>query len=35
LRLDFSRPGKPTDNAMIEAVNISGRREFLLERYSP
>jgi transposase InsO family protein len=23
VRLDFSRPGKPTDNAMIEAFNAS------------
>jgi putative transposase len=33
VRLDFSRPGKPTDNAMIEAFNASVRRECLSEHY--
>src|SRR5262249_29416171 len=28
VRLDFSRPGKPTDNAMIEAFNARVRREY-------
>ena len=27
--LDFSRPGKPTDNAFIEAFNARVRQEFL------
>ena len=27
--LDFSRPGKPTDNAFIEAFNGKFRQEFL------
>ena len=27
--LDFSRPGKPTDNAFIEAFNSRLRQEFL------
>src|SRR5262249_13793954 len=31
VRLDFSRSGKPTDNAMIEAFNASVRRECLSE----
>lgn len=29
VRLDFSRPGKPTDNAMIEAFNARARAECL------
>jgi putative transposase len=29
VRLDFSRPGKPTDSAHIEAFNVSLRRECL------
>jgi len=31
VRLDVSRPAKPTDNAMIEAFNASVRRECLSE----
>src|SRR5262249_25036854 len=31
--LDFSRPGKPTDNATIESFNASVRRECLSEHY--
>ena len=27
--LDFSRPGKPTDNAFVESFNASVRRECL------
>jgi putative transposase len=33
VRRDFSRPGTPTDNAMIEAFNASVRRECLSEHY--
>ena len=33
VQLDFSRPGKPTDNAMIESFNASVRRECLSEHY--
>jgi putative transposase len=33
VKLDFSRPGKPTDNAMIEAFNARVRRECLSEHY--
>lgn len=33
VRLDFSRPGKPTDNALIESFNASVRRECLSEHY--
>jgi putative transposase len=33
VELDFSRPGKPTDNAMIESFNASVRRECLSEHY--
>ncbi len=29
VELDFSRPGKPTDNAFIESFNASVRRELL------
>ena len=29
VELDFSRPGKPTDNAVIESFNASVRRELL------
>lgn len=29
IELDFSRPGKPTDNAFIEAFNASVRKELL------
>jgi putative transposase len=29
VELDFSRPGKPTDNAFIESFNASLRRELL------
>jgi len=29
VKLDFSRPGKPTDNAFIESFNASVRRECL------
>lgn len=31
--LDFSRPGKPTDNAVIEAFNASLRRECLSQHW--
>ena len=31
--LDFSRPGKPTDNATIESFNASVRRECLSQHY--
>ena len=31
MELDFSRPGKPTDNAMIEAFNARLREECLNE----
>jgi putative transposase len=30
---DFSRPGKPTDNATIESFNASVRRECLSQHY--
>lgn len=33
VQLDFSRPGKPTDNAMIESFNASVRRECLSAHY--
>jgi putative transposase len=33
VRLDFSRPGKPTDNAMIEAFNSRFRQECLNEHW--
>src|SRR5499426_3568847 len=33
VQLDFSRPGKPTDNATIESFNASVRRECLSEHY--
>jgi putative transposase len=33
VQLAFSRPGKPTDNAMIESFNASVRRECLSEHY--
>jgi len=33
VQLDFSRPGKPTDNATIEAFNASVRRECLSQHY--
>ncbi len=29
VQLDFSRPGRPTDNATIESFNASVRREFI------
>ena len=29
IELDFSRPGKPTDNAFIESFNASVRKELL------
>ena len=29
LRIDFSRPGKPTDNAHVESFNVMLRRECL------
>jgi putative transposase len=32
-QLDFSRPGKPTDNATIESFNASVRRECLSQHY--
>ena len=32
MELDFSRPGKPTDNAIIEAFNVRLRAECLNER---
>jgi putative transposase len=32
--LDFSRPGRPTDNAFIEAFNGCFREEFLDENWS-
>ena len=31
--LDFSRPGKPTDNAFIESFNAQARRECLSQHY--
>jgi len=33
VRLDFSRPGKPTDNATIESFNARVRQECLSEHY--
>ena len=33
VQLDFSRPGKPTDNATIESFNASVRRECLSQHY--
>jgi len=33
VQLDFSRPGKPTDNATIESFNASVQRECLSEHY--
>ena len=33
VELDFSRPGKPTDNAMIEAFNARLRAECLNESW--
>ncbi len=33
VRLDFSRPGKPTDNAAIESFHHSFRRECLTQHY--
>ncbi len=33
VKLDFSRPGKPTDNALIESFNASVRRECLSQHY--
>jgi putative transposase len=33
VRLDFSRPGKPTDNALIEAFNSRFRQECLNEHW--
>lgn len=33
VKLDFSRPGKPTDNAFIESFNASVRRECLSQHY--
>lgn len=33
VKLDFSRPGKPTDNAVIEAFNASSRRECLSQHW--
>ncbi len=33
VHLDFSRPGKPTDNAFIESFNSSLRRECLSQHY--
>jgi putative transposase len=33
VRLDFSRPGKPTDNPYIEAFNSILRREFLSQHW--
>ena len=33
MQLDFSRPGKPTDNAFIESFNSSLRRECLSQHY--
>lgn len=33
VRLDFSRPGKPTDNPFIEAFNGSLRRECLSQHW--
>jgi len=33
VRLDFSRPGKPTDNPFIESFNAQLRRECLSQHY--
>jgi putative transposase len=33
VQLDFSRPGKPTDNATSESFNASVRRECLSQHY--
>jgi hypothetical protein len=33
VRLDFSRPSKPTDNATIESFHNSFRREYLTQHY--
>jgi putative transposase len=33
VQLDFSRPGRPTDNATIESFNASVRRECLSQHY--
>src|SRR5262245_25892678 len=33
VQLDFSRPGKPMDNATIESFNASVRRECLSQHY--
>ena len=33
IQLDFSRPGKPTDNAFAEAFNATVRRERLSQRH--
>jgi len=33
IELDFSRPGKPTDNAMVESFNGSLRQECLNEHW--
>ena len=33
VELDFSRPGKPTDNALIEAFNSRFRQEYLNEHW--
>jgi putative transposase len=33
IHVDFSRPGKPTDNAFIEAFNAAVRRERLSQHY--
>ena len=33
MALDFSRPGKPTDNALIEAFNARLRAECLNENW--
>ena len=33
MELDFSRPGKPTDNALIEAFNGRFRQECLNENW--
>lgn len=33
VRLEFSRPGKPTDNALIESFNGSVRQECLNEHW--
>jgi putative transposase len=33
VQLDFSRPGKPTDNAVIESFNASLRRECLSQHW--